>query len=347
MGVSPHLERAYSLARTHRTHPNPRVGAVVVSASGEVIGEGAHHGPGQAHAEVIALDQVATAAGATLYVSLEPCSHQGRTPPCVDKIIANGVSRVVIGASDPDPRVSGNGAARLREAGIHVDVIDDPAARSLDPAYFHHRESGLPLVTLKYAMTLDGAVAAADGSSQWITSEEARLDAHRLRAASDAVVVGAGTLTVDDPLLDVRLDGFAGPQPRPVVVAGTSTLPSDARIWERNPLVVSIREREVPAGDLLIVEGDGRPDPMATCRALAELGHLAILLEGGPTLVGSWWRSGVVSRGVAYVGARIGGGRGMPAMGGAFASIDQAETAVITGIRQVGPDIRVDFESRF
>jgi diaminohydroxyphosphoribosylaminopyrimidine deaminase/5-amino-6-(5-phosphoribosylamino)uracil reductase len=296
---------------------------------------------------VNALNQVAEPEGSTLYVSLEPCTHHGRTPPCVDRIVAAGVTSVVIGALDPDERVSGSGVARLLEAGVRVDVVDDPEARSIDPGYFRHRETGMPLVTVKYAMTLDGAVAARDGTSQWITSERSRADAQALRAEADGVVVGTGTLVSDDPRLDVRLDDFANDQPRAIVITGERPLPSRARLWERSPLIVSSRPRDIPTGDLLVVGGDDRPDPIAVCRALAEAGFLSLLLEGGPTLVGSWWEAGVIGRGVVYFGAKLGGGAGMPPLGGVFSSIDDARAVVVTHVRQVGPDVRLDFESGF
>lgn len=344
MGVSPHLLRAYELARPEHPHPNPRVGAVVVSADGAIIGEGAHVGPGQPHAETIALDQAGDARGSTVYVSLEPCSHHGLTPPCVDRLIAEEVVVVVVGALDPDPRVAGSGVERLRSAGIVVEVLDDPAARDLDPAYFHHRETGRPLVTYKYAMTLDGAVAAVDGTSQWITKETARSDAHLLRARVDAIVIGSGTLTNDDPGLDVRLPGYEGHQPRPVIVAGSGELPAHARLWERDPLVLSTSERHVPGGEVVVVVGDTRPDPVAACAALATAGYLDILVEGGPTLAGAWWRAGMIDRGVAYVGGKVGGGAGMTPLDGVFSTIDSAGNALITGVRQLGPDVRIDFE---
>jgi diaminohydroxyphosphoribosylaminopyrimidine deaminase/5-amino-6-(5-phosphoribosylamino)uracil reductase len=248
--------------------------------------------------------------------------------------------------ADPDERVAGSGMERLRSAGIEVDLVDDPAARDLDPAYFHHRETGMPLVTMKYAMTLDGAVAAADSSSRWITGEEARLDAHLLRSAADVVVVGAGTLAADDPVLDVRLPGYEGAQPRPVIVAGRGALPVEGNVWQREPIVVSTQPRELPSGELVVVSGDGegRPDPVATCAALVELGHLAVLLEGGPTLAGAWWRAGVVARGVAYLGARLGGGAGMSPLSGLFPTIGQATDVAITDVRRIGADVRIDFE---
>lgn len=341
------MSRAISLAQAHRPHPNPRVGAVIVSAAGEILGEGAHHAAGGDHAEIAALKTApGSVAGSTMYVSLEPCSHHGRTPPCVEAIIEAGIDRVVIAAADPDERVSGSGVTRLREAGIEVvEGLLSEESRSIDPGYFHHRATGMPLVTVKYAMTLDGSAAAADGSSQWITSEEARRDAHELRAGADGVVVGAGTLRVDDPLLDVRLPEFTGTQPRPIIVAGVSPLPTDARIWERAPVVVVTEAAEVPSGEVLVVDGSpGRPDPTAVCRALGDQGMLSLLVEGGPTLSGAWLRSGVATRGVAYLGAKLGLGHGIGPVGGVFNSIDGARVVNVTSTRSLGLDIRVDFE---
>lgn len=317
----------------------------MVDATGAVLGEGAHTRPGEPHAEIVALEQAGRAKGATVYVSLEPCAHRGRTPPCADRLIAERVARVVVATLDPDPAVSGRGVQMLRDAGIDVEVVDDPEARELDPAYFHHRHTGMPLVTLKYAMTLDGSSAAADLTSKWITGEEAREDAHRLRSRADAVVVGSGTLMADDPLLDVRLPGYEGTQPRPVVLVGESDLPPTARIWARNPLVVSTHPRDLPSGELVMVEGEGRPDPEAACRALAGMGLLAVLLEGGARVASAWWRSGVVGRGVVYVGAKLGGGTGCQPMGSenVFRTIGQARDVTISGVRPVGSDVRIDF----
>ncbi|MCZ6630632.1 MAG: bifunctional diaminohydroxyphosphoribosylaminopyrimidine deaminase/5-amino-6-(5-phosphoribosylamino)uracil reductase RibD [Actinobacteria bacterium] len=341
------MRRAIELARPHKTHPNPRVGAVVVDGSGLVIGEGAHLGVGDDHAEVVALRAAdRAAAGSTLYVTLEPCTHQGRTPPCVEAVIEAGIRRVVVGAGDPDDRVAGSGIARLREAGVEVvEGVLTAEARELDHGYFHHRETGLPEVTLKYAMTLDGAVAAANGTSQWITSEEARMDAHRLRADADAVVVGAGTIRIDDPRLTVRIPGYDGPQPVPVVVAGTGDLPDTARIWEREPVVLSTTDRRVPSGRVVHVDGaDGLPDPTSACHILSELGYLDVLVEGGARLAGEWWRAGVVSRAVVYLGAMVGGGSGISPLAGTFKTIDDAAAVSLTGVRSLGPDYRIDFE---
>ena len=319
-----------------------------MSSTGAVLGEGSHVGPGERHAETIALEAAGESAKASsVYVTLEPCVHQGRTPPCVDAIIAAGVGRVIVGTGDPDERVAGRGVERLRSAGIEVVVgVLSEDVRASDPAYFHHRSSGMPLVTMKYAMTLDGSVAARDQTSQWITGEDARRDAHRLRRDADAVVVGAGTLRSDDPRLDVRLEGYEGPQPRPVVIAGSMSLPDNAAMWDRDPLIVTSRTIDVPAGDVIEVAGDtlGLPEPRAACGALAEAGYLSILLEGGPTLAGAWWRTGVIDRGIVYVGAQLAGGAGMSAISGVFGTIDEATPAKIVGTHTLGSDIRIEFE---
>ena len=341
------MRRAIDLAREWlHTHPNPRVGSVVTDSSGEVIGEGWHRGPGTDHAEVVALREAGDAArGGTAYVTLEPCSHHGLTPPCADALIGAGVSTVVIGAGDPDPRVSGQGARRLLEAGIEVIAgVLEEEARGVDPAYFHHRETGMPLVTLKWAMTIDGSVAASDGTSQWITGEAALADAHRTRSMVDCVVVGAGTVREDDPRLDVRIDGYQGPQPRPVIIAGRTPLPDAARIWERDPLIVSTTKRDIPAGQLIEVTGsDHVPDPIATCRALGGQGLLHVLVEGGPTLARAWWHAGVVSDGLVYIGSKIGGGTGRSPMAGLFSTMGEAVDVEFGTVRGVGSDVLITF----
>jgi diaminohydroxyphosphoribosylaminopyrimidine deaminase/5-amino-6-(5-phosphoribosylamino)uracil reductase len=325
------------------------VGSVVVNASGDTLGSGAHQGPGNPHAEVIALTAAAGSTnGAVLYVTLEPCTHQGRTPPCVDAIIAAGIATVVIAARDPDVRVAGSGVSKLREAGIEVvEDIMTGEAHEMDPAYFHHRTTGMPLVTMKYAMTLDGSVAAVDSTSKWITSEAAREDLHQLRAVMDGVVVGAGTLRVDDPALNVRTEEHTGSQPRPVLIAGATPLPVQARIWHRDPVVVATAPTDLPSGNLVVVSGEpGRPDPEAACLALADLGLLALLLEGGPKLAGAWWRSGVVDRGVVYVGARVGGGTGRSPLDGVFGTMADARVVTVESVRSLDGDLRIDFTPR-
>ena len=341
------MHRAIELAREWPyTHPNPRVGAVVTDSAGEVIGEGWHRGPGTDHAEVVALKNAGSAArGATVYVTLEPCSFHGRTPPCVDALTAAEVSTVVVGAIDPDPNVAGMGVRQLEAAGIAVITgVAERQAREVDPAYFHHRETGMPLVTVKWAMTLDGSVAADDGTSQWITGEQARQDAHELRSTVDGIVVGAGTLRTDDPRLDVRIDGFAGVQPRPVIVAGQEDLPDAAAVWERDPVVVATSDRLVPSGQVLVVnEVDGHPDPMETARGLANIGLLHLLLEGGPTVAGAWWRAGVITNGVVYIGSKVGGGTGRSPLTGLFATIENASDVEFETVRNVADDVVITF----
>ena len=338
------MARAFELASLHRTHPNPRVGAVIAN-HGEIVGEGSHQGPGQAHAEVIAIDAARDKArGAELYVSLEPCNHQGRTPPCVDAILEAGLRRVIVGIEDPDERVRGSGISRLRAAGVDVEVWREPdRAVEVDPGYFHHRRTGLPRVLAKFAMTLDGSAAATDGSSQWITSEEARQDAHALRSQVDAVVVGAGTVRADDPRLDVRLEGYSGPQPRPVIIAGRKPLPADALVWSRNPIVVSSKEMDLPGGESIVVAGEDRPDPRSAAAALADKGYLDLLIEGGPMVLGAWWAAGLITLGYAYLGARVGGGGGIQPLGGRFGNIDQATSVEIVDVQSIGPDVRIGF----
>ncbi len=337
------MAHAMDLARATHPHPNPRVGAVVIDAGGSVAGCGAHERAGEPHAEVIALAEAGgRAAGSTLFVTLEPCSHHGHTPPCTDAVIASGVARVVVGAVDPDTRVSGRGIERLRAAGIAVDVVPDPSVvEEVDPGYFHHRRTGRPLTTVKLAATLDGQAAAADGTSQWITGIEARRDAHRLRAGSDAVIVGAGTLRADDPRLDVRLEGFDGPQPRPVVIAGGGELPASARLWSRDALVYTGTHRELPPVDSVVIGGGDRLDLNAVLEDLGSRGVLTVLVEGGPTLASAFVAAGLADRFVLYYGALLGGGMGRPALGGSFATLADGLPVVIEDLTMVGPDVRL------
>jgi len=335
------MGEAVRLAHLARPHPNPQVGAVLVK-DGSVIGSGFHTGPGAAHAEIEALADVGEAArGATMYVTLEPCSHHGRTPPCADALIAAGVASVIVGEADPDARVSGRGVARLREAG--VEVIDGLLDESVDPAYMFHRRTGRAMTTLKSAITLDGQLAAADGSSQWITSQQARRHGHELRAKVDAILVGAGTVIADDPLLTVRLPDYTGPQPRPIVVAGARPIPSDRRIWERDPLVLSSGPWTGRGTALPVAGDDSHVDLKAALVALSEHGYLDVLVEGGSALSGALWRRGLVDRGVFYVGAKVAGGVGIGPFDGTFATLADARSVDITAIHQIGPDVVIEF----
>ncbi len=336
---------AIDLARGATPHPNPSVGALVLDASGAVVGRGFHQGPGTCHAEVVALAEAGdAAAGGTLVVTMEPCVHVGRTPPCIDIVLGAGLRAVVVGSIDPDSRVLGKGVERLRQAGIEVTVgVAAEEVEALDPGYFHHRRTGRPRVTLKAALTLDGQVATADGSSRWITSEEARADAHRLRAAADAVAVGAGTVIADDPALTVRLPQYLGPQPQPVIFAGRRALPASAQLWARRPLVFCPEEAAYP-GDVVVLPGADGVDLAAAVEELGRREVVDLLVEGGPTIAGSFVRSGLVDRGVFYLAGGLAGGVGRPVLEGTFASLEAICGVDVMSVDRVGPDIRVEFK---
>lgn len=338
---------AIELAIAHRPHPNPRVGAVVLDPSGTRVGVGAHVSAGTPHAEVIALEQAGRQAnGGTLVVTLEPHDHHGRTPPCTEAVIRAGIRRVVVGAIDPDPRVRGRGVERLRAAGIEVETgVEADAVEHADPGYFHHRTTGRARVILKTASTLDGQTAAMDGSSQWITGEMARSDAHLLRGSVDAVMVGAGTVLADDPLLSVRV-GSIPRQPRPVIVAGRRRLPADLRLWGRDPIVASpIPLRDVD--NLIIAPGKtGRVDLAELLRTLPEHGILDVLVEGGPGLAGSLWEAGLVDAGVSFLASMVAGGVGGPMFDREFPTLHAARPVDITGVKQIGDDVRIDWTPR-
>jgi diaminohydroxyphosphoribosylaminopyrimidine deaminase/5-amino-6-(5-phosphoribosylamino)uracil reductase len=323
-------------------HPNPRVGAVVISTDGSVLAAAPHLGPGDRHAEVAALEAAGVAAvGGTVVVTLEPCDHQGFTPPCTRAIIDAGITKVVVGASDPDARVRGRGMSRLQDAGIEVIELDSATALAVDPGYFHQRRTGRPLVTLKTAMTIDGQVAALDRSSQWITSAEAREDGHRLRAASDAVLVGAGTLIADDPVLDVRIAGYEGPQPRPIVVAGVRPLPASSRLLGRDPLVYSPRPSDLVA-ETVVIDGPAGVDLDAVMKDLGARGVIDLLVEGGPTLAAGMLRRGLIDRLVVYVGAKLAGGAGLGPFAGAFETLGDAVNVEIVDVVSLGGDLRIE-----
>jgi diaminohydroxyphosphoribosylaminopyrimidine deaminase/5-amino-6-(5-phosphoribosylamino)uracil reductase len=310
-----------------------------------VVAEAAHLRAGEPHAEILALQQAREAAkGATMYVTLEPCSHHGRTPPCTDALIDAGIGSVIVAVTDPDERVSGQGIARLRAAGIDVATgVLSEEVEAADPGYFHHRRTGLPLVTLKLATTIDGQIAAADRTSKWITGEEARRDGHRLRAEADIVLVGAGTVLDDDPRLDVRLEGYPGPQPRPVVVAGDRVLPDTAQIFVRNALVYTPHPLDLPAEQ--VVSGTaGRVDLGQMMKDLGARGYAAALVEGGATLATHLVRGGHVNRIVFYLAAKLGLGSGLGAFAGSFATIADAIPVEIVGVERVGDDVRIEVE---
>ncbi|MGO4598600.1 bifunctional diaminohydroxyphosphoribosylaminopyrimidine deaminase/5-amino-6-(5-phosphoribosylamino)uracil reductase RibD [Terrabacter sp. 2RAF25] len=322
------MRRALQLAASGPwPDPNPRVGCVLVGPDGRVVGEGHHHGAGSPHAEIEALEAAGVAArGATAYVTLEPCSHTGRTGPCTEALIDAGVSRVVFAQSDPNPDAAG-GAERLHAAGVHVmgGVLAE-AAEALNARWARTVVLGRPLVTWKLATTLDGRSAAADGTSQWITGEQARADVHVLRGTRDAVLVGTGTVLADDPRLTVRMpDGGLAPDQPLRVVMGLRPVPPDARVWAAPGAVVHLETR----------------DPRQALESLWHRGVRDVWLEGGPTLAAAFLRAGLVDDVYAYVApALLGGGRtavadlGVDSIGG-MRRLDLDEVVV------VGGDVRI------
>ncbi|HET7651844.1 MAG TPA: bifunctional diaminohydroxyphosphoribosylaminopyrimidine deaminase/5-amino-6-(5-phosphoribosylamino)uracil reductase RibD [Acidimicrobiales bacterium] len=317
------MRRAVELGESVRgtTSPNPWVGCVVQTSDG-VTFEGATQPPGGPHAEVVALRAAGDRArGATMWVTLEPCAHHGRTPPCAEAIVAAGVARVVVGMLDPDANVAGRGIERLRAADVDVHVVDDPEVAEQLAPYVKHRRTGRPWIVLKLASSLDGRTAAPDGTSQWITSPQARLDAHRLRAISDAVIVGAGTVRVDDPALTARSeDGTVIREPLRVVLGHA---PPDAKV---HPCV----EMTGDVGDIL--------------DELGRRGVVQAMVEGGATVAGAFHRAGAVDRYVAYLAPALVGGQDAPGWfrGPGAATISEVWRGRIVTVRTVGPDLRVE-----
>jgi diaminohydroxyphosphoribosylaminopyrimidine deaminase/5-amino-6-(5-phosphoribosylamino)uracil reductase len=249
---------------------------------------------------------------------------------------------VVVGAIDPDDRVRGSGIAELRASGIEVvtGVLADEV-EAADAGYFHHRRTGMPRVTLKLATTLDGQIAAADRTSKWITGEEARLDGHRLRAASDVVMVGAGTVRDDNPRLDVRINGYVGPQPRPAIIAGSRSLPTNAALYDRDPLVYTARPLDIPGEQVIAGEGK-RVDLGDVLKDLGSRGYVDVMVEGGATLARALLDTGHVDRIVFYLAAKIGAGSGLAAFGGEFKTIGDAVPLTIMAVDRIGHDVRVE-----
>lgn len=348
------MQRAIELAAgvLGATNPNPAVGAVVLDRLGEVVASGATRPAGDAHAEIVALAAAGEqAAGGTLVVTLEPCRHVGRTGPCTEAIVAAGVSRVVYAVADPHTGASG-GAERLRAAGVEVEegLLAAEATSDLLPWLTATRRRR-PHVTWKYAATLDGRTAAADGTSRWITGEESRRDVHRLRALSDAVVVGIGTVLADDTHLTVR-DWPATRQPLRVVVDGKARTPTSARILDdaSETLVAVGTEadvdrvkaiRDTGAEVVELPRRDGLVDLSALMAALFEREHLLVLLEGGATLAGSFVRQRLVDRVVGYHAPAL-LGAGPPVLGDAgIPTIAAAARLTVTDVRALGADVRI------
>jgi len=333
-----------------RAGSNPVVGAVILDRAGTEVGAGWHAGPGTPHAEAVALTAAgAGARGGTCVVTLEPCRHLGRTGPCTTALVEAGISRVVYGVDDPHPQAAG-GAEVLRQAGVDVvaGVLVEEAER-VNEVWLHAMRTGRPFVTWKYAASLDGRVAAADGSSRWITDEEARRDVHRLRTQCDAIVVGVGTVLADDPALTARgADGRPlSRQPLRVVLDSAGRTPAGARVLDSAAptLLVLAKGADIwlAAVDALVVDRD--ENGLALLPVLAELhrrGRYGVLLEGGPTLAGSFLREGLIDRVVAYVAPLLIGAGGRPAMTGEGADTLAAATRLrLDDVTRFGPDVRL------
>jgi diaminohydroxyphosphoribosylaminopyrimidine deaminase / 5-amino-6-(5-phosphoribosylamino)uracil reductase len=321
-----HLRRAIELAGRARgqTSPNPNVGAVIVK-SGRVIGEGITQPPGEAHAERMALaDCAEDPSGATLYVSLEPCCHHGRTPPCTDAILEAGIARVVIASDDPTRKAAGRGPGILRDEGVDVVWVDGEvaeAARLVNQPFRKHARTGRPLVVFKSAMTLDGKVATVTGDSQWISGELSRARAHRWRAESDGVAVGIGTALFDDPQLTARIDGVSR-QPRRVVFDSEARLPLDSKlvrgvaevpvtvVCSRAASRTSVQSLESAGVDVIVATGQNECARVES--ALDELGARemqSLLLEGGPHLAGAFLEADEVDEARMFIAPLMTGGR--------------------------------------
>jgi diaminohydroxyphosphoribosylaminopyrimidine deaminase / 5-amino-6-(5-phosphoribosylamino)uracil reductase len=353
------MHRALELAERGRglVAPNPLVGAVLVR-DGTIVGEGWHEGPGRPHAETVALEGAGDRArGAELYVSLEPCAHFGRTPPCAPRIVAAGVATVLAALEDPNPLVNGEGFAHLRQAGVEVRVgaLADLARRQ-NEAFLKHVRTRLPFVTLKMAASLDGKAAARDGSSKWITGEEARAEVHRMRAGADAILVGAGTAFRDDPSLTVRDPDYRGRPKLRVIVDGRGIVPETHKIFSDGlaPSLVATsegapRERREAwrrTGAEVLVLDDAGSGLIPLEDLLAELGKRDVqhvLIEGGPTIAWEAVQRNLVDKVVLFFAPVLVGGEAAPSvlMGGGMPSIGDAVPLELAEVSPVGRDFKV------
>ena len=364
------MRRALKLAAQSRTHPNPMVGAVVVR-EGRIVGEGWHKGyvDGIAtpHAEAMAFAAAGEAAnGATVYVTLEPCAHYFRSDgapriPCSARCITARVSRVVCAMEDPDARVAGRGFAMMREAGIEVVVgVEEAAARKLNHAYIRHRTTGLPYITHKAAMTLDGKLAAPGGDSKWVTGETSRAAVHRLRHHADALIVGIGTVLTDNPQLTTRLRRGNGRDPLRVVIDSRLRLPSAARLSRPGTLVLTTERADEEKSLSLAscgvevvkvpADAEGRVAVRAAAEFLAERGLLSILLESGGSLAASFWEARLISRALFFIAPKVIGGTESvtPIDGRGLAQImGNAVQLEISRVRRLDGDVAIEAEVKF
>ncbi|MEP0073453.1 MAG: bifunctional diaminohydroxyphosphoribosylaminopyrimidine deaminase/5-amino-6-(5-phosphoribosylamino)uracil reductase RibD [Marinomonas sp.] len=368
------MAKAVQLAKKglYTTHPNPRVGCVIVKDD-ILIGQGFHKQAGQAHAEINALaDANNTAAekiqGSTAYVTLEPCSHQGKTPPCADALIKAGVGCVVFGMQDPNPEVSGRGLEKLKKAGIEViGPVQEAECEALNLGFNKRMREGLPYVRVKLAMSLDGRTAMESGESQWITGPDARLDVQRLRAQSDAIVTGIGSVLTDNPSMTVRIDSDdqeADPktvrQPLRVIMDTALSIVPEAKILypTSQACVFSIEEEiEEEHLDVLKKKGvtvrfsprgeDGRLDLLDAMEQLADAGINDVLLETGAELAGGFLQAGLVDEIVVYMAPKLLGSAARPLFQLPLEAMDEAVELELKSVRQVGQDVRLVYQPTY
>ena len=359
MNEQDYMRRAIALARrgVGWTAPNPMVGAVIVK-DGRIIGEGWHKKCGELHAERNAIAALSeSAAGATIYVTLEPCCHYGRTPPCTEAILEQGISRVVIGSGDPNPLVAGKGAAMLRAHGVTVEEgFLREECDALNPVFFHYITTRRPYVVMKYAMTLDGKIAAWTGASKWITGSEARQHVQRLRGQYAAILAGIGTVLADDPMLNCRIDGAH--QPLRIVVDSTLRIPMSCRLVQtarEYPTLVACAQADPEKLALLeaaglevlcIPDGRGRVDLSALMEQLGSRSVDSVLVEGGGEIHASALRAGIVSHVCAYIAPKLLGGRDAktPIEGPGADSPDHGTQLQNLQITELGPDLLLEYD---
>lgn len=343
------MREALALARKGlgKTSPNPAVGCVLVK-DGAIIGRGYHERAGEAHAEVNALEEAGkNAQGSTMYVTLEPCCHHGRTPPCTEAIIEAGVKRVVAAMEDPNPRVSGRGLAELKRAGVHVESgVLEGEARAMNEMYEKFVRTKEPFVLVKAALSADGKMAANDGSSKWITGEKSREIVHELRAQVDAVMVGINTVLKDDPELTCRL--LDGKDPKRIIVDSRLRMPSDAKILKGGRTIIATTD-DAPMGKigflrgrgvevLVLSKGNGGVNLRELMKELASIGIASVMIEGGGGLIGSAFDAGIVDKIAFFIAPKIIGGQGVSIGGAGIESIAQSMHLEKFEIVKVGED---------
>jgi diaminohydroxyphosphoribosylaminopyrimidine deaminase / 5-amino-6-(5-phosphoribosylamino)uracil reductase len=349
------LARCLAERGRYTVAPNPLVGAVIAE-DGKVVGEGWHSRAGEPHAEVVALDGAGEAAReGTMFVTLEPCNHFGRTPPCVESILRAGISRVVVGHLDPDPRMRGRSVGLLREAGVEVEVLDDYAFDHQNEQFFHHMRTGRPFVHLKLATTLDGRIAAAGGDSKWVTGEQARLRAHELRAEAGAVLVGANTARTDDPMLTARDLSATPPLITRVVLDPHLTTSPESRLAntiDEAPVVVFAaksaldgREKKLVERGVEVVAAPGSDEDLDLRFVLEELGGRGIkglLVEGGGETATRFVREGLADKMTLFYAPKLLGSEGVPMIGALRATkVAESLQFSVSDVEKIGEDVAV------